>query len=127
VLSFLPGVMLVMVSLLPTRQLGVEMGAILLIFTGQVVELAFSFYSSIRSIPRELREASQIYGFTACSRFWQLELPFSHRAGMELHGLRRRRLVFLMACEMFVLGDRDFRCPLGSYLQTAAATATPAR
>jgi NitT/TauT family transport system permease protein len=30
---------------------------------------------------------------------------------------------FLMACEMFVLGTRDFRLPgLGSYLQTAAGT-----
>src|SRR5437879_3967190 len=30
---------------------------------------------------------------------------------------------FLMACEMFVLGTRDFRLPgLGSYLQTAAST-----
>src|SRR6185437_13974139 len=30
---------------------------------------------------------------------------------------------FLMACEMFVLGKRDFRLPgLGSYLQTAAST-----
>jgi NitT/TauT family transport system permease protein len=29
---------------------------------------------------------------------------------------------FLMACEMFVLGDKDFRLPgLGSYLQTAAS------
>ena len=122
VLSFLPGVMLVMVSLLPTRQLGVEMGAILLIFTGQVLNMAFSFYSSIRSIPRELREASQIYGFTAWQRFWQLELPFS------AIGLVWNSMVsvaggwfFLMACEMFVLGDRDFRLPgLGSYLQTAA-------
>jgi NitT/TauT family transport system permease protein len=122
VLSFLPGVMLVMVSLLPTRQLGVEMGAILLIFTGQVWNMAFSFYSSIRSIPRELREASQIYGFTAWQRFWQLELPFS------AIGLIWNSMVsvaggwfFLMACEMFVLGDRDFRLPgLGSYLQTAA-------
>jgi NitT/TauT family transport system permease protein len=123
VLSFLPGVMLVMVSLLPTRQLGVEMGAILLIFTGQVWNMAFSFYSSIRSIPRELREASQIYGFTAWQRFWQLELPFS------AIGLVWNSMVsvaggwfFLMACEMFVLGDRDFRLPgLGSYLQTAAS------
>ncbi len=122
VLSFLPGVMLVMVSLLPTRQLGVELGAILLIFTGQVWNMAFSFYSSIRSIPRELREASQIYGFSAWQRFWQLELPFS------AIGLVWNSMVsvaggwfFLMACEMFVLGDRDFRLPgLGSYLQTAA-------
>src|SRR5215469_8689225 len=44
VLSFLPGVMLAMVSLFPTRQLGVELGAILLIFTGQVWNMAFSFY-----------------------------------------------------------------------------------
>ena len=35
VLSFLPGVMLAMVALFPGRQLGVEAGAILLIFTGQ--------------------------------------------------------------------------------------------
>jgi NitT/TauT family transport system permease protein len=98
------------------------MGAILLIFTGQVWNMAFSFYSSIRSIPRELREASQIYGFTAWQRFWQLELPFS------AIGLVWNSMVsvaggwfFLMACEMFVLGDRDFRLPgLGSYLQTAA-------
>jgi NitT/TauT family transport system permease protein len=98
------------------------MGAILLIFTGQVWNMAFSFYSSIRSIPRELREASRIYGFSAWQRFWQLELPFS------MIGLVWNSMVsvaggwfFLMACEMFVLGDRDFRLPgLGSYLQTAA-------
>ena len=47
VLSFLPGVMLAMVALFPTRQIGVEMGAILLIFTGQVWNMAFSFYSSL--------------------------------------------------------------------------------
>ena len=46
VLSFLPGVMLSMVALFPNRQLGVELGSILLIFTGQVWNLTFSFYSS---------------------------------------------------------------------------------
>ena len=43
VLSFLPGVMLAMVSLFPRRQIGVELGSILLIFTGQVWNMAFSF------------------------------------------------------------------------------------
>ena len=124
VLSFLPGVMLAMVALIPTRQLGIEMGAILLIFTGQVWNMAFSFYSSLKSIPRELREASNIYRFSAWQRFWQLELPFS------AIGLVWNSMVsvaggwfFLIACEMFVLGDRDFRLPgLGSFLQTAAGT-----
>src|ERR1700678_158164 len=57
VLSFLPPVMLAMVALFPGRQLGVELGAILLIFTGQVWNMAFSFYSSLKSIPTEMREA----------------------------------------------------------------------
>ena len=123
VLSFLPGVMLAMVALFPTRQLGLEFGAILLIFTGQVWNMAFSFYASLRSIPRELREAARIYGFGAWQRFVQLELPYG------AIGLVWNSMVsvaggwfFLMACEMFVLGKRDFRLPgLGSYLQTAAS------
>ena len=49
VLSFLPPVVLAMVALIPGHQMGVEMGVILLIFTGQVWNLAFSFYSSIKS------------------------------------------------------------------------------
>jgi NitT/TauT family transport system permease protein len=49
VLSFLPGVMLAMAALFPGRQLGVELGAVLLIFTGQVWNMAFSFYASLKS------------------------------------------------------------------------------
>jgi NitT/TauT family transport system permease protein len=122
VLSFLPGVMLAMVALFPSKQMGVELGSIILIFTGQVWNLAFSFYSSLKSIPRELREASSIYRFGKWQRFFQLELPYG------TIGLIWNSIVsvaggwfFLMACEMFHLGKRDFRLPgLGSYLQTAA-------
>ena len=123
VLSFLPGVMLAMVSLFPSRQLGIEFGSIILIFTGQVWNMAFSFYSSLKSIPRELLEASNIYQYSRWQRFFQLELPYG------AIGLIWNSIVsvaggwfFLMACEMFVLGKRDFRLPgLGSYLQTAAS------
>ena len=75
VLSFLPPVVLAMVALVPGHQLGIEMGVILLIFTGQVWNLAFSFYSSLKSIPREMLEASRIYRYSAWQRFWQLEMP----------------------------------------------------
>ena len=122
VLSFLPGVMLAMVALIPARQLGVELGSIILIFTGQVWNIAFSFYSSLKSIPRELHEAASIYRFSRWQRFIELELPFG------VIGLIWNSIVsvavgwfFLMACEMFVLKNHDFRLPgLGSYLQTAA-------
>src|SRR5215470_5089248 len=122
VLSFLPGVMLAMVALFPRRQLGLELGSIVLIFTGQVWNLAFSFYSSLKSIPQEMREAAQLYRFSAWQRFTQMELPYSviglvWNSMMSVAG----GWFFLMVCEMFVLGKRDFRLPgLGSYLQTAA-------
>jgi len=123
VLSFLPGVMLAMVALFPGRQLGVEMGAILLIFTGQVWNMAFSFYASLKSIPREMREAAKIYRFNWWQRFTEMELPFA-AIGLVWNSMMSVAggWFFLMACEMFVLGARDFRLPgLGSYLQTAAS------
>jgi NitT/TauT family transport system permease protein len=122
VLSFLPGVMLAMVALFPTRQLGLELGSIILIFTGQVWNMAFSFYSSLKAIPRELREATRIYRFSRLQRFLQLELPFS-TIGLVWNSMVSvaQGWFFLMLCEMFVLNKRDFRLPgLGSYLQTAA-------
>ena len=123
VLSFLPGVMLAMVAVFPHSQLGIEFGSILLIFTGQAWNIAFSFYSSLKTIPRDLREAAIIYRFSRWQRFVELDLPFS------TIGLVWNSMVsvaggwfFLMACEMFVLGKRDFRLPgLGSFLQTAAS------
>src|ERR1700756_3237888 len=123
VLSFLPGVMLAMVALFPGRQLGVEAGAILLIFTGQVWNMAFSFYASLKSIPNEMREAARIYHFSWWQRFIQVELPFA-AIGLVWNSMMSVAggWFFLMACEMFVLGPRDFRLPgLGSYLQTAAS------
>jgi NitT/TauT family transport system permease protein len=123
VLSFLPGVMLAMVALFPSRQLGVELGSIILIFTGQVWNIAFSFYSSLKTIPRDLREAAIIYRFSRWQRFMELDLPFS-TIGIVWNSMMSVAggWFFLMACEMFVLGDKDFRLPgLGSYLQTAAS------
>jgi NitT/TauT family transport system permease protein len=122
VLSFLPGVMVSMVALFPTRQLGVELGSILLIVTGQVWNMTFSVYSSIKGIPRELLEATQIYRLSWWQKFVQLELPYA-AIGLVWNSMMSvaGAWFFLMACEMFVLGNRDLRLPgLGSYLQTAA-------
>jgi NitT/TauT family transport system permease protein len=123
VLSFLPGVMLAMVALFPSRELGVELGSIILIFTGQVWNIAFSFYSSLKTIPRDLREAAIIFRFSPSQKFLQLDLPYS-TIGLVWNSMMSVAggWFFLMACEMFVLGPRDFRLPgLGSFLQTAAS------
>ncbi len=122
VLSFLPPVMLAMIALFPTRHFGVELGAIVLLFTGAVWNMAFSFYSSLKSIPRELREAADINRFSWLQRLVQLELPYA-AIGLVWNSIMSVAGAWftLMACEMFHFGTKDFRLPgLGSYLQTAA-------
>lgn len=123
VLSFLPAVVLAMINLFPGQRIGIEIACIVLIFTGQVWNMTFSYYHSINTIPRELREASSVLGFNRFSRFIRLDLPFSAigliwNSMMSVSG----GWFFLMACEMFVLEDRDFRLPgIGSYIQMAAS------
>src|SRR5215470_15683310 len=122
VLCFLPGVMLAMAALFPASQFGLELGSILLLFTGQAWNMAFSVYSSLKTIPRELLEAARLYRLSWWQRFIQLELP--HTAiGLIWNSMMSVASAWfsLMVCEMFVLGNRDLRLPgLGSYLQSAS-------
>ena len=122
VLSFLPGVMLAMVALFPRRRFGIELGSILLIFSGQAWNMAFSFYSSLKSIPREMHEVASVYRWSPWQKLLQLELPFA-AIGLVWNSMISvaSAWFYLIACEMFVLRKQDFRIPgLGSYLQTAA-------
>ena len=121
VLSFLPPMVLAMVALIPRHQMGIEMGVILLIFTGQVWNLAFSFYSSLKSIPREMVEATRIYRYSAWQRFWQLEMP-NAAIGLVWNSIVSVAggWFALIFCETFTMGERNFQLPgLGSYIQTA--------
>ncbi len=122
VLSFLPGFVLAMIAIFPGKRLGLEMASVLLIFTGQVWNMTFSFYQSINTIPKEMGEVVKVFRLNKFSKFLRLDLPFSviglvWNSMMSVAG----GWFFLMACEMFVLGDKDFRLPgLGSYIQTSA-------
>lgn len=121
ILSFLPVVLLSLSALLP-ENLAVEVASIVLIFTSQVWNLTFSWYQSLTTIPRELREAARVFRFGAWMRLRSLELPFG------MNSLIWNSMMswaggwfFLMAAETFTVGERDFRLPgLGAYLQEAA-------
>lgn len=122
VLSFLPGVVLAMIAIFPDRRLGLELASILLIFTGQVWNMAFSYYNSINTIPKELTEVTKVFRHKRFTKFLRLDMPFS-AIGLIWNSMMSVAggWFFLMACEMFLLKDRDFRLPgLGSYIQTAA-------
>ena len=122
VLSFLPGVVLALISLFPGKRIGIELASILLIFTGMTWNMTFSFYQSLRGIPQELREAAQIYRLNLWQRFWALELP-AGAIGLVWNSVMSFAggWFFLIAIESFTLGDKDFRLPgLGSFLGSAA-------
>lgn len=121
-LSFLPIFVISLINIFPSERLGLELACILLIFTSQVWNMAFSVYGSMKSVPREFKEVANIFNFNKFLRFFYVELPasmigFVWNSMMSLAG----GWFFLMASEMFVLGGEDFRLPgIGSYLQLAA-------
>jgi NitT/TauT family transport system permease protein len=122
VLSFLPGVVLALITLFPGQRIGVELAAIILIFTGMTWNMTFSFYQSLSGIPRELKEAAQVYRLNAWQRFWTLELP-AGAIGLVWNSVMSVAggWFFLIAIESFTLGDKNFNLPgLGAYLSKAA-------
>ncbi len=121
VLGFLPGLVLALVAIFPHSNTGLELAAVLMIFTGQVWNMTFSFYNSLRSIPNELRETSQCYRLGWWRRFTRLELPYA-AMGLIWNSMMSMAggWFFLTINEAFVLGNKDFRLPgIGSYMSVA--------
>src|SRR6266404_781566 len=121
VLGFLPGLVLGMVALFPRSNVGLELACVLMIFTGQVWNMTFSFYGSLRAIPGELREVAALHRFGWWKRFRTLEVP-SSMIGLVWNSMMSMAggWFFLTVTEAFTLGDRDFRLPgIGSYMSVA--------
>ncbi len=121
VLGFLPTLVLALAALFPGSNIGLELAAVIMIFTGQVWNMTFSFYNSLRSIPVELRETGRVYKLGWWRRFTQLELPYS-AIGLIWNSMMSMAggWFFLTINEAFVLGTKDFRLPgIGSYMSVA--------
>ena len=121
VLGFMPGLVLALVALFPRSNLGLELAAVIMIFTGQAWNMTFSLYHSFKSVPVELQEAGTVYGFSWWERLKWVELPFG-TTGLVWNSMMSMAggWFFLMITEAFKLGDQDFRLPgLGSYMSVA--------
>ena len=121
VLGFLTFTVLFFLNLFPGSQLGAECAAIFAIFTAQAWNMAFSFYQSLRTIPRDLEEVSRHFGFSAWLRFWRLEAPFATpglvwNAMMSMSG----SWFFVVASEAISVGDTKIALPgIGAWLSIA--------
>src|SRR5438105_2588771 len=123
VLGFMPGLVLALVSLFPRSNIGLELACVVMIFSGQAWNMTFSFYHSLRSVPKDQIEAATTYRFDWWERLKWVELPFS-TIGLVWNSMMSMAggWFFLMITESFVLGSRDFRLPgIGSYMTVAVA------
>jgi NitT/TauT family transport system permease protein len=121
VLGFMPGVVLALVNVFPRSNLGLELATVLMVFTCEGWNMVFSFYSSIKSIPQELVDVSEVFRLRQWDRLKKIELPYA------MNGLLWNSMLsmaggwfYLMVMESFTLGDKDFRLPgIGSYMAVA--------
>jgi len=128
VLGFLPGLVLAMIAWFPTRQIGLELACIVMIFTGQVWNMTFSFHGSLRSIPQQLRDVAAIHRLSGWQTFRLLEVPAA-MIGLVWNSMMSMAggWFFLTVNEAFTLGNHDYRLPgIGSYMKEAIHKGDPA-
>jgi NitT/TauT family transport system permease protein len=121
ILGFLSFTVAFFLSLFPGSILGAECAAVFAIFTSQAWNMAFSFYQSLRTVPRDLEEVAASFQLSAWQKFWQLETPFAMpaliwNAMMSMSG----GWFFVVASEAISVGDVTVKLPgIGSYLALA--------
>src|SRR5690349_20986330 len=112
VLGFLPGLVLAMIALFPTREIGLELACVVMIFTGQAWNMVFSFHGSLKGIPQPLREVAALQRLGGWKTFKLLEVPAS-MIGLVWNSMMSMAggWFFLTVNEAFTLGNKDFRLP----------------
>jgi NitT/TauT family transport system permease protein len=121
VLGFLTITISGFIALFPGSLLGLEFASIFAIFTAQVWNMTFSFFQSLRSIPKELDEAASLYGLSAWERFTKLEIP-SGVLGLVWNAMMSfgGSWFFLAASEAISVANQNYTLPgIGSYVATA--------
>ncbi|MGA8586267.1 MAG: ABC transporter permease subunit [Roseiarcus sp.] len=121
ILGFLSFTVTFFLGLFPGNTFGAELAAIFAIFTSQAWNMAFSFYQSLRTVPRDLDEVARGFRLTGWQKFWQLEAPFAMpgliwNTMMSMSG----GWFFVVASEAITEGDTTMALPgVGSYIAKA--------
>ncbi len=121
VLGFLPGLVLALIAVFPTREMGLELACILMIFTGQVWNMTFSYHASLRNVPQHLRDVAAAQRLSGWQVLRLVEVPAA-TIGLIWNSMMSMAggWFFLTVTEAFTLGNRDYRLPgIGSYMHEA--------
>lgn len=121
ILGFLTFTVVFFMNLFPGRVLGAELACVFAIFTSQAWNMTFSMYQALRSVPKDLEEATQSFHLTGWQRFWRLDVPFAvpglvWNTMMSMSG----GWFFVVASEAITVGDTTVTLPgIGSYVALA--------
>src|SRR5215831_8288313 len=127
VLGFLSVTVTGFIALFRGSLLGLEAASIFAIFTGQAWNMTFSFYQSLRSVPRELEEMATLYRLSRWERFTRVELAAS-AIGLVWNGMMSfgGGWFFLAASEAISVLNRQYTLPgIGSYVAMAITARDP--
>ena len=123
VFSFLSFTITFFLALFPGQVFGAELASIFAIFTAQAWNMTFSFYQSLKTVPRDLSDVSDSLRLGPWRRFWVLEVPFAApgliwNAMMSMSGA----WFFVVISEAVTVGHVSIALPgIGSYVGLAIA------
>ncbi len=121
VLSFISITIVFFMFIFKNSMLGPETAAIFGIFTSQAWNMTLSFYQGVKTVPKDLQDAANIFQLSAWQRFWKIEVPFS------MPGLLWNMMMsmsgswfFVTACEAISVAGQEITLPgIGSYISMA--------
>lgn len=109
------------VYLFPNSRLGPECAAIFAIFTAQVWNMVLSLYQSLKTVPKDLVEAADMYRLSAWQRFWRVEVPFG-TPGLLWNTMMSMSAgwFFVVLSEAISIANNNITLPgIGSYISKA--------
>ena len=121
VLGFLTIAVANLVVIFNGSMIGPELASIFAIFTAQVWNMALSFYQSLKTLPKDLGEASSMFQLSAWQKFWKIEVPYAvpgllWNTMLSMSG----SWIFLVASEAITVANQNITLPgVGSYLALA--------
>ncbi|HET9843146.1 MAG TPA: ABC transporter permease subunit, partial [Gammaproteobacteria bacterium] len=121
ILGFLSISLLAFIYLFPGSRLGPECAAILAIFTSQVWNMVLSFYQSVKTLPKDLKETAAVYHLSGWQKFWRMEVPFAMPSLLwNTMASLSAGWFFVVASEAISVANQHITLPgIGSYIMLA--------
>ena len=108
-------------NLAPGQLIGAELASVFLVFTAQAWNMTFSFYQSLKTVPKDLADAAESLRLSPWRKFWVLEAPFAApgliwNAMLSMSG----SWFFVVIGEAITVGRTTVTLPgIGSYVALA--------